>query len=123
MFGFIRKAKEVYERQQAEQRAALTEALKKALLNATYEGSIATGLSEDHPDVPALMEKQGKIVIGFEMFNAGTHPRDIPDSEPLVKAATALAYDANNQLTLEKLDKAQVTNRILFLLGFSEDEG
>ncbi|ESQ82046.1 hypothetical protein AEAC466_19195 [Asticcacaulis sp. AC466] len=120
MFSFMRKVKESYERQQAEQRAVLTEDLTTILVNATYRGAITNDLNEDHPDTPALMEKQGKIVIGFEMFNAGKHPREIPDHEPIIKAATALAYDANNQLTLRKYDKSQATQRILFLLGFSE---
>lgn len=120
MFGFMRKVKESYERQQAEQRAALTEDLKTILVNATYRGAIANGLNEDHPDTPALMERQGKIVTGFEMFNAGAHPREIPDHEPIIKTATALAYDANNQLTLRKYDQDQAARRILSLLGFSE---
>jgi hypothetical protein len=106
MFGFIRKAKEGWERKVNETRTPVVEQLNNLLAHVCVQMAVSSGFTEGDDNHGALLEAQGKMVQGFEVFRMGADPRELSDTKPLIKCAAAMAQVACNDAILKgKIDQ------------------
>jgi len=119
MFGFWRKAK-----QNAQQIGnEVTDDLGHLLVRVTYGVAIARGYKEGEPQTQDLLERQGRMVQGFEAIRAGYHPKEI--AEPRSKAAAEVARTAvNTAILTSKLDMERIADDLRYILerDYSEYE-
>jgi hypothetical protein len=120
MFGSVRKTKERWGRKSREIHAPVINELNDLLVRVTHQVGVAHGFREDEVKAKALLEQQGKIVLGFEAIRRGAHPREIFD--PLVGGAAMVAQIACNTAILTgRLDLEKTAGDLRYLLGFSRD--
>lgn len=89
----------------------------------TYEVGVAHGLSQDEVKAKPLLEKQGKIIMGFEAVRMGYDPRGAdPISDPISQGSAIVADRACYLAIISgTFDAQSIAGDLRHLLGFSRD--